>query len=816
MSTITVFAVFGSARLRRARGHGARPRRAWAWLALAPWLGCAGIAAADEAAGPDAAVPQAVASAATANAEPSKLQEVVVSARRRTEKAQDVPIPITTLNGDSLDRDGTFRFESLDKKLPSANFQFANPRQTSFAVRGLGNNPANDALESSVGVYLDNVYLGRPGMANVDLIDIDQVEMLRGPQGTLFGKNTTAGVLNVSTKAPAFTPEAVAELSGGTAGFFQARGAVSGPLLDNKLAARISAIDSDQGGFITDTTTGGKYNGFHRKGVRGQLLFEPGADFSLRVIGDFNHEASSCCVGSLYSFGPTVTLPDGTKGQIFPYKAVHAGAAAPVIDPDFRTTQINDKQYMQVNQGGASAEANWTLPGGYRITSISAYRSWGFLPINDGDSLSIPAITKAGQGVDDKQFSQELRLASPSGRKVEYVLGAYFFFQNQDNNQFTQYGPAAGAFLGAAALNSLYSQIRSNPTTDSTAAFAQATWHVTDALSLTGGIRETYEAKSVRIIRDAPTRAGAVVVGPLPAYDSGPLSLYNYDLSGLLSLDYKFSRDVLGYVSFSHGAKAGGINASVPAAGLSAQSLFIAPEKATDAELGFKSSLWNHRLLLNADAYWTLVKDYQATQLTQTSPGVYVQNLSNIGYVRSQGLEGEVQALPVKWLTIGLTASYNDAIYRSYANAPCSAEQAAAGKGSCSLNAAYGVVGFQNLSGSQVVGAPRWIVNPSLTLKHRLYDDVRGYAIGEYAWRSSFFGAPDNSTYSRIPAYGIAQFRAGLTKEIGPTLLDVSLFANNAFNKHYVLGGLGAGTYLSYAEYAGAPRIFGLTARVTY
>ena len=757
------------------------------------------------AAASDAAVPPLLARANTNTSDSGSagLSEVVVTARRRTERAQDVPIPITTLNGDTLDKDGTLRLEDLSQKLPSANFQFTNPRQTSLAVRGLGNNPANDALESSVGVYLDNVYLGRPGMANVDLIDIDQVELLRGPQGTLFGKNTTAGVLNISTKAPSFTPEGVAEVSGGGVDYFQARAAYSGPLIGNELAGRISVVDSHQGGFVNDIYNGGKYNGYDRKGARGQLLFKPTGNFSLRIIGDFNHEGSSCCASVPYSFGPQVLLPNGSYGQMLPYKATQAGAITPTIDPDFRTTQINDAQYMQVNQGGASAEANWQLDSGYKITSISAYRSWGFLPTNDGDSLSISALRYAGQGVDDKQFSQELRLASPDGRAVEYVVGAYYFFQNQDNVAFSQYGPSAGAFYGSAALNNVYSQTRSNPTTDSTAAFAQATWHVARDLNLTGGIRETYEAKSLRVIRDAATLNGAPVA-VLPAYDSGPLSLYNYDLSGLLSLDYRFSRAVLGYVSLSHGAKAGGINASVPAAGLTSSSLFISPEKANDGELGFKSTWWNGRVVFNADAYWTLVKDYQATQLTQSSPGVFVQTLANVGYVRSQGLETELQAKVTRSLTLGLTASYNDAIYRSYQNAPCPAEQAVQGATVC------------NLSGSQVTGAPRWIVNPSVRFDHRLFDDVRGYAIGSYAWRSSFFGAPDDSQYSRIAAYGISNLRAGVTKSVGPTSLDVSVFANNAFNKHYVVGGLGLGTYNSYYEYAGAPRIIGGTVRLEF
>src|SRR3979490_282773 len=136
-----------------------------------------------------------------------RLEDVVVTARRRVENAQDVPIPITALSGNSLEESGQYRLKDLNQRLPSLNAQFANPRQTSIAVRGLGNNPANDGLESSVGVYLDDVYLGPPGMANQDLIDIDQVALLRGPQGTLFGKNTTAGVLTLASRLPSFTTE---------------------------------------------------------------------------------------------------------------------------------------------------------------------------------------------------------------------------------------------------------------------------------------------------------------------------------------------------------------------------------------------------------------------------------------------------------------------------------------------------------------------------------------------------------------------------------------------------------------------------------
>src|SRR3569833_1511754 len=185
-----------------------------------------------------------------------QVESVTVSARRVTENVQSVPIPIAVVSGNALENAGQFRLEELNQRLPSTNVQFGNPRQTSVAVRGLGNNPANDALESSVGVFLDYVYLGRPGMANVDLFGLEQGALLRGPQGTLFGKNTTAGVLNLQTRLPTFQPEYRFEASGGNYGFYQVRGSASGPLYEDILAGRVSVARSRQDGFVEDLTNG--------------------------------------------------------------------------------------------------------------------------------------------------------------------------------------------------------------------------------------------------------------------------------------------------------------------------------------------------------------------------------------------------------------------------------------------------------------------------------------------------------------------------------------------------------------------------------
>jgi len=727
-----------------------------------------------------------------------RLETVTVMARRREENAQDVPIPIAALDGDALSSSGQFRLEDLNRRLPSTNVQFSNPRQSSIAVRGLGNNPANDALEASVGVYLDNVYLGRPGMANLDLIDIDQVALLRGPQGTLFGKNTTAGVLSITTRQPSFTPEAQVEASIANRDYYQTRAAISGPLLGDTLAGRLSFAKTSKGGFVDDITDGRKLNDSDRIGVRGQLLYQPFDSLSVRVIGDYNEEHSNCCASVLYGLGPN----DGALVRQR-YAAIGATLA---YDPDFLTTTIDARQRMEVRQGGGSVEANWESTGGYKLTSVTAYRSWWFTPTNDADSTNLPAIINAGQHVNDEQWSQELRLASPSGGPIDYVAGLYYFYQYQSNSMFTQYGPAAGAYLGRAFFNNAFTNTNQYLHTDSGSVFGQATWHVTDRWSLTGGVREIFEDKSTRVQREAPIGgvqpAIDAAVGP---FDSGVLKRSDKSTAALLSAAFQPNPDWLWYASVAKGAKSGGINPAVPNPGLTVDSLYIDPERALDYEFGFKSSLFERRLQVNANLFWTDVDDYQATQL-QLSPqtNTYQQVLSNIGKVRTRGIETEISAAPVTGLTLAVAASFNDAKYREYRDAPCSAEAIAAGRTLC------------DLSGDRVVGAPQWIVNPSVSYTRHL-GAFETTAQADYAWRSSFSGAPDNSQYADVDGYGVLNAQLGIAGGLSQAAWHLSLWSRNLLNKHYVIGGVtGASQFLTYTLYPGEPRSYGATVRVDF
>ncbi|MGG2620065.1 TonB-dependent receptor [Pseudomonas aeruginosa] len=731
------------------------------------------------------------------------LGKVTVTARRREEDSQKVPTPITVLGGETLEAQRISRVQDLQQVLPSVNVAYIHARQSSVAVRGIGNNPASDGLEGSAGIYLDNVYLGRPGMAVFDLLDIEQLELLRGPQGTLFGKNTTAGVLNISTRAPTFTAERTVEVSGGQDGYFQGRGTVSGPLGET-LAGRLSAYRTRDDGYIKNIHDDNYLNGGERQGARGQLLFEPNEDFSLRWIADYNEEDSSN--GSMVVYG---------GAERFWQRAALVGAS-PLRDPQRRKVNINGRQHVSVHQGGSSLEANWNLAGGYRLTSISAYRYWHFTPAND-EQLNVSAINDTGVEVHDRQFSQEIRLASPTGGAFDYVVGAYAFRQNLGNKTFTSYGPLADLYLLGAnlgALNDTYSKANGKIETDSFALFAQGTWHLTERLDFTAGLRGTYEEKNAKVERFAPLGGAAVGGvgaavrnGQLGAYDSGDLSQYNFAPSALLSLSYQFSDDLLGYASLSHGEKSGGVNLAVgsaPSAG--ADSLLVGPERANDAELGLKSTLFDRRLLLSANLFWTGIHGYQATTLYQ-APGStqLVQVLANAGSVRSRGLEFEATALPLRGLTLNFNGSYNDVTYLSFKDAPCPAE----------VSTRPGAPSSCDLTGQRVVGASKWIANLNGEYQWRLDDRFQPYVSASYAYRSAAEGTLDNSDLSKIDGYALVNLAAGLRSDLGDGQLDTSVWLKNAFDKDYYLSAF-ASINGSYTASVGQPRTLGVSLRYDF
>ena len=733
----------------------------------------------------------------------SQLKAVTVTARRREESAQDVPTPMSVLDGQALESQRIYRIQDLQQLVPSVNVAYMHARQSSVSIRGLGNNPASDGLEGSVGLYLDNVYLGRPGMAVFDLMDIEQLEVLRGPQGTLFGKNTTAGVINISTRAPSFTPERSIETSVGEDGYFQTKGTISGPLSDT-LAGRFSAYRTRNDGDIKNEYDGHTLNGGSRQGFRGQLLYKPNERFNLRWIGDYNEEDSSAGTRVLFSTGPTIN-------GVNRYESRAAAAGATLVDGSKRKVNLDNDQHVTVFQGGTSLEANWTLDNDFTLTSVSSYRWWDFTPRND-DGLNVPAAYNAGVSVRDKQWSQEFRLASPTGGFFDYVLGAYYFGSDLDNRSFNYYGPRADIWNGTptGALANVTTIGKGHIETDSFALFAQGTWHLSDRLDFTAGVRGTYEEKSAWVNRNAP-QGGAAVAGAVAtarqgrvgAYDSGDLNQYSASPSGLLNLSYRFTDDLLGYATLSHGEKSGGVNltvATAPVAG--ADSLLVGTERANNAELGFKSTLWDKRLQLNANLFWTQVNAYQTNAYDEANR---VQYLTNAGSVRSRGVEFESTLVPVRGLTLNVNGSYNDVRYLSYKDAPCPPE----------VSLQPGAPASCDLTGHQVVGASKWIANANGQYQWDLANGLQPYVTASYAFRSKAVGVVEDSDYARIPSYAVVNLSTGLRGDLGQGQWDVSLWLKNAFDKTYYTT-LWSAANGGYEGLLGTPRTLGVTGRYDF
>lgn len=730
-----------------------------------------------------------------------QLPSVTVEARRRSEDAQQVPTAMTVINGQALEAQRLYRLQDLQQAMPSLGVAFMNPRQSSLSIRGIGNNPASDGLEGSAGIYLDNVYLGRPGMAVFDLLDIEQMELLRGPQGTLFGKNTTAGVLNITTRQPSFTPQGSIASSVGQDGYVQNRASFTGPLSDT-VAGRIAVYRTHENGYVKNEYNGNTLGGGMRQGARGQLLFKPSEDFSLRWLLDYNEEDSSAGTRSLFSTGPTI---NGVNRYEQRAAAVGANLASG------RRVNLNAKQNVKVFQGGTSLEANWTLPDDFKLTSITAYRWWDFTPRND-DELNVAVMHNVGQSARDQQYSQELRLASPIGEHFDYVLGVYYLHQKKTNSVFTYYGPFADTWNGTpqGALNNVTSLGNGRIDTNSFALFGQGTWHLTPHLDFSLGLRGTYESKEASVTRDAPV-GGAVVNGTAArvrasragAYDSGNLSLYNVSPSALASLAWRINDQVLGYASLSHGEKSGGVNlsvASAPVAG--AESLLIGSERVNDAELGIKTRWLDQRLLLNANLFWTVVHGYQANAYDDANLTSY---LTNAGDVRSRGLELDSTLRVGHGLTLNVNGSWNDVRYLSYDNAPCPAE----------VSLRVGSPASCDLSGHAVVGASKWILNTNVNYQWNLGNGLQTYVNGNYAWRSHAVGTVDDSREAQLPGYGLVNLSTGLRGDWAKGGWDASLWLKNAFDKTYYTT-LWNSPNGAYTGVLGTPRTLGMTARYDF
>lgn len=761
------------------------------------------------------------------------VETVMVTARRRSENAQNVPISLTAISPETLEANGITNALKLNELIPSLQVISANARNTNLIIRGLGSNIAivNDGVEPGVGVYVDGVFYARPAETVFDLPDISSVEELRGPQGTLYGKNTVAGALNITTEAPSDTFEAHGEVSFGNYNYQKYSGTISGPLdADDVFSARLTAYDTERDGWLYNTTTRSWTDDYHDHGARGQLLYKPTENFTLRLIADYDNQKTLCCVDPLS--GVVTTLNGGVPlPRNFYQRAALLGYTPLPFDPFAYRTDANSPYHAYMEEGGVSAQADW-LYGGFTFTSITAFRFLDWNPSNDADETALSILDQARQSNQEKEFTEELRVQSPTDQPVEFTFGLFYYSEEDDGYGATTYGADAPAWiLGAstpvtqAALADFTLRSKSVPRTGSYAAYGQATWHIFPQLDFTGGARFTYEHKTgaysqwqlggADLSQLPPAEAIAAqairnAFAPPTAYD---VHVNNDLVGGLATLTYKLTPDINTYATYSHGSKSAGLNlVNIPV--VQGATAVVKPEEIDNYEVGVKSTLFNDRLVLNADAFWDNDTDYQTTVLLgQPTP---VTLAANIPSVRSRGFEADARANPLDGLEAHASVAYTDAVYVDYPNAPCPLENC--------ISIVNGIPTFNpnataNLSGAELPAVSKWVVALGGEYDRPLgsvwNDDVTGYFGGDFSWRSSYFSAANDSIYSHVPGYEISNFELGVRTDDGHW--DLSMWVRNAFNTHYIVtsgplsfnsGGIGV--------LLGDPLTFGATLRVSY
>ncbi len=749
--------------------------------------------------------------------------EIIVSARRRDESAQDVPIALSVVGASQLEQTGNYTLTQIQQIVPSLQVFSFNPRNTNINIRGLGSNVAltNDGLENGVGFYVDNVYFGRVGQSQFDLVDLQQIEVLRGPQGTLFGKNTTSGAINITSRKPSFDPEFSGEASVGDYGYYQLRASASGALIDNLLAVRVSGSVTERRGFLYNTTQNERAQDYSNWSVRGQLLFTPSADLEVRIIGDFARQKQNHVLNVFADYFGTYDNGAAIPNSFAERAARFPGYSFPAIDPFARRGEADSHYQSNMDGYGVSGQVDWNV-GAAKLTSITAYRWWDWNPANDGDSTSLPVIVKAQQANRQRQFSQEIRLASDSDGPIDYVVGAYYFWQVIRGKGASAYGPAAGLWnrpatspipLAAwdAALNGFEANSTSDPRTKSYALFGQLDWKFTDRLTLTAGLRYTHEKKSGSFtqIHVAGTDLSTLPAGlatqaaalraqfnPVTNYSTG---FKDNSLSGLATLSWQFSGAALAYASYSRGNKSGGLNLTNLPAGIDPD---VAPEKVDSYELGIKSQWFDKAVTLNVAGYWTEISDYQTAITEQVPNTVNVrQYIANIPGVRSRGVEGDLSFAPSERASFYASVAYADTTYSDYPNAPQAPER---------LN----VSGIQDLTGEQLPGVPKLTYtlggDVSAPLGNLGGRDLSLYGHADYSHRSTFNTSSSDSLHADVPAYGIANARIGIRTEDG--LLDLSVWARNLFDKDYFQT-LSAQNTGIVTALIGEPRTIGATLR---
>lgn len=752
------------------------------------------------------------------------LSEVVVTSRRRIEKAQDIPIAVSVITGKQAVQTGAFNVNRIKELVPSVQLYSSNPRNTGINIRGIGSpfGLTNDGIDPGVGFYVDGVYYARPAATTLDFIDVERIEVLRGPQGTLFGKNTTSGAFNITSRKPSFNSGADFEVSYGNYAYLQAKASVTGAL-GKKVAGRLSFSGTQRDGIIDNVRTGKPTNTLNNQGIRGQLLFTPTENTNITLAGDITTQHNDGYAQVVAGVAPTNRVPQRQFNAIIAdlnYQLPSLNAFDRKIDHD---TPWRSNQDL----GGASLNVDTKIGNG-TLTSTTAWRFWTWDPSNDRDFTGLQVLAKSQNPSRQTQFTQEIRYAGQITSKISGVAGVFYIDQTSKTKgteesgnaqwRFSQdsFTPANTALWKTPGLFEGYG-IKTDAQIHSTSAavFGQLDWAITDKLHVLPGLRYNYDKKDADYDRKTygglQTTDPALIALKKKVYTDQNFSSDNddTDFSGNITVSYKASDKINAYGTFAKSYKPIGVNVAglpTPAAGQTLGDLAtVKPEDVTHYEVGVKTSPVANSIL-NLTYFNTDIKDYQ-TNVQAAELGVNRGYLANADEVRVQGVELDFSFILTKHFSLSGAATYSDGEYVKFTNAPLPLEETGTTVGGVQ-------VAYKDVSGTDLPGVSKWAgsLSGEYTKNGKFFANAGKFfiAIDGYA-RSEFSSSPSASKYLVVPGYAIFNGRLGFRASEG---LSVHFWGRNLLNKDYYEQLLPAGGNTGqYAGVLGDQRTYGITLR---
>ncbi len=703
----------------------------------------------------------------------NQLEEIVVTARRRIESLQDVPISVNVVSGNALDLAQENELSRLSKFVPSFRFvDSGSDVARSITIRGVGTNTFSRGVEQSVGTAIDGVVSDTLAASLLDFGDVENIQVLNGPQGMLFGKNASAGLINITTRRPTWDFEAGLNTSWADGNEIKVSGFLSGPLSDT-LAGRISFFRNKQDPYIKNLA-GRDHNDRDEWALRSKFEWRPIDE--LNVLFTYAHsERSPLCCGS-----PAVEVAEGGIADL-------AGTpTGPHNDTINNAAESNNVTRLNTY----ILDANWEI-GDYTLSSISAYTD-GYAGADVRLIFPFPSETFLNPNVavsDTALITQELRLTSPAGEFLEWIAGAYYYDKREsfelkrNTDAFYLAPPAPGRAPGQSGF-SLTNSVRYLNT--SVALFGNLTFNLTDRASITAGARWNYD--DVRF-RQAVGFNPDVFPNTLPeaAIQENPSTVDarrdDHGISWRVSGQFDVTEDAMAYASAGQGYK--GPAANTLTTGFRAIEPIIDPEIPTSFEVGVKSEWFDRRLRLNTSVFFTQFRDFQAAA-TRIDPitenlGFFLANAERLD---THGVELDIVGQPLPNLTLNFVAAYIDATFGKYTGAPCYQGQTA--DTGCIEDQPGDVA--QDLSGVQLGQSPDWSFTVGGNYWIPITPDVNAFALGSYNWQDTMLAGLTGSPRTRIDSYGLMDLNLGLNGFDGR--YSIQVFAKNLFDTFYETGAI--------------------------